>query len=145
MFCALLLIGVSGCASQGRYIQGPDGTTLYQLPASTGDKDHCRVAGRFSKKIAESRSHIVFRDGQKFVVLNDPKSSRADFEKDLEDVERFTEVGKRNYDKILELLGRILDTDEFKDKPPESVESTIYAECMEQMKNGTWFKKALHI
>lgn len=145
VFCTLLLTGISGCSNQGRYIKGPDGKMYYELPESRNTEDHCRVASRFSRRIAESRSHPETRDGQTITVPHDPKSSRADFEKDLKDVERFTEVGKRNYDKILELLGRILDTGEFKDKSPESVESTIYGECMEQMKNGTWFKKTLRI
>lgn len=133
----------TGCVSQGRYVQGSDGNTYYRLPQSRDNEDHCRTASRFAKRVAQSRSHPEFRDGKEFVEHHSPTSSRADFEEDLKDVERFTEVGKRNYDKIHELLDRIIDSDEFKDVPPETVQLTIYSECMEKMANGTWFKKSL--
>jgi len=134
--CALLL---SGCGGGGRIVTGPNGEIFYQLPPSSSTEDHCATAGRFSKKVANSRSHPEIRDGKTFIVFHDPKSSRADFEEDMKDIERFTPVGKRNYEKIQELLFRILDTDEFKKETPEQVDTAIYQECMLKMTNKTWF------
>ncbi len=139
VFFVLCFSLFTGCANQGRYVQGPDGNTHYQLPASRDHEDHCRTASRFAKRVAQSRSHPEFMDGKEFIVPHPPASSRVDFEEDLKDVERFTEVGKRNYDKIHELLDRIIDGSEFKDVPPETVQLTIYSECIEKMANKTWF------
>src|SRR3989304_25006 len=92
VFFVLCFSLFTGCANQGRYVQGPDGNTHYQLPASRDHEDHCRTASRFAKRVAQSRSHPEFMDGM-----------------------------------------------ESKDVPPETVQLTIYSECIEKRANKTWF------
>lgn len=136
VFCALL---ISACAGGGRMVAGPDGNMYYQLPKAQDSEDHCKTAAGFSRRVAQARSHLEWRDGKKFIEQHEPKSARLEFDEDLKNVERFSEEGKRNYNKINVLLTRILETEEFKNASSEEVESLIYRECMEKMANKTWF------
>lgn len=138
-FIALCVVMFVGCANNGRFVQGSDGTTLYELPKASSNEEHCHGAGVFSKQIAQQRFFTGIREGKEFVIPNSKESARKDLDAELAGVATFTEEGKRNRDKILELFERIM-TQEFVDKTPEQVGQTIHDECMQKMADGTWFK-----
>lgn len=137
--CFSLLIA---CGGGGRMVAGPDGNIYYELPQSRNHEDHCRGASGFSMGIAQRRSHLEFRDGKKFVIPVNKEAARKDLDDELANVAIFTEIGKRNYDKILSIFDRVIIQGEFDDKTPEQVGAMIYDECMRRMEDGTWFKKS---
>jgi hypothetical protein len=113
----------------------------YELPKARSVEEHCSGASIFSMSIASQRFHIEIRDGKQFLFENDKEAVRKDLESELEGVATFTEEGKRNYSKIMELFNRIIMTDEFMGRTPEDVRKEIYQECTFKMAHGTWFKK----
>ncbi len=138
VFCILI---VTGCNNSDQRVQGPDGKFYRELPKARNYEEHCQGAGVFSMVIASRRSGLEIRDGEPFIVENSKEAIREDLDNELEGYATFTEEGKRNYAKIIELFNRIIMTDEFKGRTPEDVRKEIYEECTFKMVHGTWFIK----
>lgn len=106
VFIVLGVLVFAGCANNGRFVQGPDGNSYYELPRMRNHEEHCHGAGVFSKRIAQWRFRKELREGKEFIIPNSKESARKDLDDDLKGIVMFAEEKERNLKKINELFDR---------------------------------------